>query len=344
MSESTEFIETLSQQLPDEQRLILCGFPGNPDAAGPSAWRPRPWTHGRDIPFGPMENAYVTVASFGRAGDGSFRRRTDCFGAGLALMIDDVGTKVKPEICERVPASAIVETSPNNFQWWYFLRKAEPDYGRFDALIRGFIDAKLANDDPGMSGVTRVGRLPGFRNGKPQHDKWACTLTSLTDRRYWFDELQHAFGIILYGTRRQMPRLTEPEAKERVLAFPQFYRYLENRRMLKKAEFDPSGWMEMTCPWKDNHTNNVDTGAAIRMPAEENSYYGAFRCHHGHCIDRGWGDLTDWINEAASEETAGRDAEIAKVVFEKNKCDRDPLSTNSMRQYWANRLAELRGK
>ena len=37
-------------------------------------------------------------------------------------------------------------------------------------------------------------------------------------------------------------------------------------------------------------------------PAPENDYYGAFRCHHGHCINRGWADLTEWVNEQSIEE------------------------------------------
>jgi hypothetical protein len=344
MSEADEFLETLSKHLPDDQRLILCGFPGDPNDKQPTAWRPQPWTHGRNIPFEPVENAYATIASFTRALDGSFRRRIACFGAGLALMIDDVGTKVKPEIVESVPPSAIVETSPGNFQWWYFLAAAEADFGRFDALIRGFIDAKLASSDPGMSGVTRVGRLPGFRNGKPKYEKWTTKLSTLNDRRFTIDELVEAFKIVLYGTRRMMPKLTEPEAKERALAFPQYYLFLRQRGMLKRSEFDPSGWMEMTCPWKDDHTGGTDTGAALRVPAAENSYYGGFRCHHGHCLDKGWGDLTDWINEAALEETSGRDDEIAKLVYEKLRCERDPLATKSMRQYYEERLAQLRGR
>jgi hypothetical protein len=72
--------------------------------------------------------------------------------------------------------------------------------------------------------------------------------------------------------------------------------------MLKREEPDLSGWIEMRCPWVEDHSGGTDTGAAIREPAPENEYYGAFRCHHGHCLSKGWADLTDWINEEAVEE------------------------------------------
>ena len=80
------------------------------------------------------------------------------------------------------------------------------------------------------------------------------------------------------------------------------YDALSAARAFKRPEPDPSGWIEMRCPWVDEHTAGADTGAAIREPAEENGYYGAFRCHHGHCADRGWADLTDLIAGANWDE------------------------------------------
>jgi hypothetical protein len=82
--------------------------------------------------------------------------------------------------------------------------------------------------------------------------------------------------------------------------------------MLKKNAPDVSGWIPMRCPWTHDHTNQADTGAAIRMPDEENGYYGAFRCHHGHCADKGWGNLTQWMSEEAEDLLNMVNAEAAK--------------------------------
>lgn len=308
----------LAGDLPEDERLIMCGFEGDPENAGPAAWRPRPWRPGREIVLNETANGYVTVGSFRRAGDGSFRRRTETFASGLALMVDDVGTKVPMEKMMRhdgfgpvpiVAPSAIVETSPGNYQWWYFLRTPERDMARFDGVIRAFISGKLLGADPGMSGVTRVGRIPGFTNGKAKWRTddsprgWVVKTTALApDVRYTTGELLEAFDLKINGQRVIREQLHSSEAIERNRMFATAFKFLDGRGMLKKAEPDPSGWTEMRCPWVDGHTNGADTGAAVREPAAENDYYGAFRCHHGHCADRGWAELTEWINDLATEE------------------------------------------
>lgn len=299
---SSEFLSALCGELPEDERMILCGFAGDPMTAGPTAWKPRPWAPGRELGMPEAWNGYVTVASFGRAGDGSFRRRTETFAAGRALMVDDIGTKVDPELVKGLPPSAVVETSPDNFQWWYFLSAPERDAARFDGVIRAFIGGKLLGADPGMSGVTRVGRIPGYVNGKQKYEGWRVELRSLTNDRYSTQELLDGFGLQINGRRITRDKLPTEEALERNRAFSAAYKFLLQRRMLKRQEPDPSGWTEMTCPWVGDHTNSADTGAAIREPAAENDFYGAFRCHHGHCADKGWAELTDWISECAAEE------------------------------------------
>lgn len=302
MNDNELFLTDLARGLHDDERLILCGFPGDPYDAHASAWRPRPWAPGRDIPFGPLDNAYVTVGAFTRAADGTYRRRTETFTAGLALMVDDVGTKVSRETVADMPPTWKIETSPGNEQWWYFLSSPERDMGRFDGLIRAFIHGKLLGADPGMSGVTRVGRLPGHLNGKKAYGGWTTRITATTGRRWTPQELLDGFGLQIRGQRVMREKLLTEEALERNRMFMNAYKWLDQRNMLKRHEPDPSGWTEMSCPWRDSHTNRVDNGAAIREPALENDYFGAFRCHHGHCIEKGWADLTDWISEESAEE------------------------------------------
>lgn len=300
--QSTPFLDVLSEGMPEEERLILCGFGGDPNKADPSAWRPRPWKRGREVDLGAAWNGYVTVASFKRAADNSFRRRTETFAAGRALMVDDVGTKVKREAVEGMRPTMRVETSPGNEQWWYVLKEPERDMARFDALIRAFISGRLLGADPGMSGVTRVGRIPGFINGKPSNNGWRVKLQEMSERRFTVEELLEGFGLELRGRRIERDQLAAPEALERNRMFESAHKWLDMHNCLKRSEPDPSGWTEMTCPWVGDHTAQANTGAAIREPSEENDFYGAFRCHHGHCADRGWSDLTDWINEQAIEQ------------------------------------------
>lgn len=302
LDDADRFLLALAEDLPPEERMILCGFAGDPNVVDPNKWRPRPWRPGRERNLGHDWNGYVTVASFRRAEDNSFRRRTETFAAGRALMVDDVGTKVKRETVAGVPPSAIVETSPGNEQWWYILREPERDVARFDGVIRAFISGRLLGADPGMSGVTRVGRIPGYVNGKPVNKGWRCRLLDLSARRFTVDELLKAFDLRINGRRYVHERLHSEAALERNAAFTVFYKWLDLHGCLKRHEPDPSGWTEMTCPWVGDHTGAANTGAAIREPASENDYYGAFRCHHGHCADKGWRELTDWIDDLVVEE------------------------------------------
>lgn len=305
MNDAEAFLTVLGKSLPEDERLILCGFRGDPNEAPTNAWKPRPWRIGSDLPFTERYNAYVTVASFGRAPDSGFRRRRDTFKSGLALMIDDVGTKVDPSQVNAIKPTFIIETSPDNFQWWLLLREPERDAERYDAFIRAFIAGRLLGDDPGMSGITRVGRLPGFTNGKPQHGGFITRLTeSNPSRRFTLPQLLKAFDLKLAGVRSPPRFIPNDVARNRIKMFVNVERFLSRRKMFKRNTPDPSGWREIHCPWRDEHTNAADTGAAIRDPRLENQFYGAFRCHHGSHIDRHWKDLTDWIADLAAEEVA----------------------------------------
>ena len=309
--QSVRFLNALGGTMADKERLVLCGFTGDPYAAPMSAWKPHPWRVGKELPFGPRYNAYVTVGAFGQADDGTYRRRKETFSGGVALMVDDVGdpksgssARVDREIIAAFPPSARVLTSPGNEQWWYILKEPCRDGVLFDGLIRAFISGKLLGADPGMSGITRVGRVPGFLNGKKKYGgNFVCELMELNDNRFTPQELLDGFGLKINGRNERPKQLFVLEhAIERNRAFVPLYRWLSQHGMLKRPEPDASGWTEMTCPWVDGHTGAVDNGAAIAEPSEDNGHYGGFRCHHGTCISRSWKDLTEWINDKAAEE------------------------------------------
>lgn len=312
-----EFLAALAEGLPAQERLITCGFAGDPNTAPPNAWRPRPWFPGRELDLGSNWNAYVTVSSFGRAPDGSFRRRSEAFAAGRALMVDDVGTKVDPKIVAHMQPSAVVETSPGNFQWWYFLARPERDRERFDGVIRAFIYGNLLGSDPGMNGVNRVGRIPGFVNGKPQHGGWRCPVREMSGRRWQMSELIEGFRLKLEGRRYAAPTMRTETALERAALWSATHKLLDQIGMMKKREPDPSGWIEMHCPWVEGHTDRADTGAALRRPHADNGWFGGFRCHHGHCAGKAWQQLTEWTAEAGAEIMSGVNSSNAVELFER---------------------------
>jgi hypothetical protein len=300
--EAKEFLSALCPTLPEDERMIVCAFSGDPNVAEKNAWKPRPWRPGDDVNLPYSWNGYITVSSFNIAQDNTWRRRGALYAAGRALMVDDIGTKVDASAVNGLPPSAVVETSPGNFQYWYFLTEPERDALRFDGVIRAFISGKLMGADPGMAGVTRVGRIPGFSNNKKKYDGWVVATRELTDRTYSIEELLEAFKLQIMGRQAPLKKLPTEEAIERNRNFMEIYKFLRQRAMLKREDPDAGGWTEIECPWIDSHTAKANTGAAISEPSEENYFYGGFRCHHGHCAERGWQDLCDWVNELAAEE------------------------------------------
>lgn len=302
MTDAINFLNALAKGMPKDERLIFCGFAGDPNSAPPNAWRPRPWEPGDELPINPKStNGYVTVSSFRRAPDRSWRRRTDLFGHGLAVMVDDVGTKVVRKIVIDTVPSVVLETSPGNYQWWYFIEPTD-DKLMFDAVIKAFIAQQLLGNDPGMNGVNRVGRIPGYINGKAAYAGWRVkTVNPYRGDRYTIADIRDMFNLTLSPIRRRR-RHAPGDAKDRVELFMQHYRWLKTMGVLKHDNPNVGGWVEMHCPWRDEHTARADTGAGISQPSENNEWYGAFQCHHGHCMDRTWSDLTQWMDDINVEE------------------------------------------
>lgn len=298
-NDAEAFLHKMAAGLTADERIILSKFAGDPNKMDKSAWRPISWYPGAKINMAQELNVYCTVSAFTLSEDGTFRRRISNFSAGVAFMVDDIGTKVDAEAVDGLLPSAVIETSPGNFQYWYFFNEPCREMSRFDALIRAFI-TKIG-EDPGMAGVNRVGRLPGYTNGKEKYAGFITQMHSLTDARYSIEQLVAGLGLELIGRVATRNRLMPADARERNLGFMHAYKWLAGSGIMKARRPDKSGWFDISCPWVDGHTGAADNGAAIREPHEENGYYGGFRCHHGSCKDRGWADLTQWISEQAED-------------------------------------------
>jgi hypothetical protein len=168
------FLESLFAEAMPGTYTIVCSFRGDPYKADRSAWAGRPWSPAQNLPtWFDAGNTYLTVSTFDPdEATGECRRRKAQFNGFHAAMIDDLGTKV-PHGKLLLPPSAIIETSPDNFQAYLFVAQDRDasDRPKCERLIERMVAAGLTADgkDPGMKGVTRYGRLPVGINAKAKY-------------------------------------------------------------------------------------------------------------------------------------------------------------------------------
>jgi len=299
------FIACAFHRSNDDATPWVTGFAGDPFKVDPKLWGgrsalPLPWFIRSD------HNNYIAVSSFNRGDDGQSHRRKANFCQMHLVMIDDVGTKVLSAKLVLLP-SALVETSPGNFQAWYFLNPPEAERARAERLITGMIEAGLTADatDPGMRGVTRYGRLPVGVNGKAKYVEklghpFVQRVASWSPHtRYSVDEIAAAFGVDMTITEARCAASRRRPRKSPVPGVAgSDDGYLD---LLSSADLylEPVGSLEgahhIVCPWMHEHTDEDATGTVYFVPSDQNDWRGGFKCHHGHCQARTVADLTHFL-------------------------------------------------
>lgn len=282
-----------------DERAVMCSVAGDPSTVAGKFWGGIPWARGTPCPLLKVRNNYVAISSFRRGdNDTVWRRRKDQFASTHAIMVDDVGTKLELSALpmNKVLPSLVVRTSPGNYQMTYFLDTPMLDQLEAESVIKQII-AKLTGGgaDPGMSGVTRVLRLPIGINGKPKYEKDGEPFR--TQLVLWRPDIRTSWGELCraYEVVHKEIVFVEPGDEvtlERKRGFALVKEGLDQLRLVKKAT---RGWLDIQCPWLLEHTDRADTGSAVAFPMQANGWYGGYKCHHGHCAARGWGDLEDWV-------------------------------------------------
>lgn len=301
-----DFLAHAFCKLSEDEACWVTSMPGDPLTADRYLWG------GRSAPPMPAfiqlkHNNYVAVSSFKRGKDGMFHRRKPNFSRMHMVMVDDVGTKVLHTKLVLKP-SAMVETSPGNYQAWYFLNPPEPDADKADGLIKGMIAKGLTADatDPGMRGVTRYGRLPVGINGKAKYVEALGTafVQRVTvwepERTYWLEDIAAAYGVDLKKstptirikkTRRLKPACVSATGEDETLALlAQAGSYLGAIDSLPGAH-------HIVCPWLSEHTDEEPTGTVYFEPSDDNAGSGGFKCHHGHCQHRNIAHLRGFLRQ-----------------------------------------------
>lgn len=240
-------------------------------------------------------NQYFCISIFTPNDDGKARRRKALFLRTRVIVLDDVREKLSLEAAGRLPPpSWVLETSKGSEQWGYILDTPCHDRARVENLLDGLVANGLAPDgkDPGMKGVTRYVRLPEGVNTKASKlvDGWLpfkCRMVSWNpERRVTMEQLAQPFAVNLDAPRR--------EARLDGAASVPDHPLLHIPDLIHIKETRSDGRFDITCPWVDEHTGEVDNGTAVFT--NDDGTVG-FKCHHGACQHRTARDLVRWVEQ-----------------------------------------------
>jgi len=204
----------------------------------------------------------------------------------LFMMLDDIGTKSKfPPLLP----TAIVETSPGNFQYWYAYSDqptVEEHCAALDAI------AAAGYTDEGATNAVRNCRLPGSVNVKPGRDAFVCREVEFhPDREFTLAEICEALGVTPAeaGTARAITFRVKDTGNDTVLAWL-------NENGLVTSGVNAEGWCGIVCP---NHEAHTDGQIEARYKPQDRS----FCCYHGHCDGLDSKFFCDWVAEQGGPRT-----------------------------------------
>jgi len=300
------FLIAAFQGCPPSEAPWVTGFPGDPAKVPPYLWGGRPILRGMPGCIQRPSNNYVCVSTFKADADGTWHRRKSSFAAMYTVMVDDVGTKV-PAAKLALEPSVLVETSPGNFQAWYFLDPPERNAERAALVVKRMIQAGLTADgaDPGMRGVTRYGRLPVGRNAKAKYVEQLGApfaqrvATWNLGLRYSLDAIAAAYQLSLTPERSRV----RPAAGKLKGENDDLLRQLERLELYVGSLPNEMGAHQIVCPWVHEHTDEDTSGTVYFEPSHSNGWRGGFKCHHGHCMNRGIKTLRHFLRAVARKET-----------------------------------------
>lgn len=242
----------------------------------------------------PGSNQYFTISIFKPDENGKARRRKALYLRTPCIVLDDVKEKLSVDEASKLPQpSWVLETSPGSEQWGYILDTPCNDRAKVENLLDGLVANGLAPDgkDPGMKGVTRYVRLPEGYNLKASKmvdgQPYKCQMRVWRpDHRVTIEQLAAPFAVDLDKPRRE----SRVDGAASIPDHP----LLDVADVIHIKEIRSDGRFDITCPWVDEHTGEIDNGSGIFTNSD--GTFG-FKCHHGACADRTGKHLLALLNE-----------------------------------------------
>lgn len=247
--------------------------------------------------------------------------------------LDDVGSKVDLATAMAITAALgdprwVVETSPGSFQWLYRL----DDWIDDRRIVERVMDAAAAKGwtDPGTKDCVRAMRLPAGINGKPKYGTPSPKVTGkMVDRPdLKIVDLCRALGLDPIETfdpdSYASTGILSRDGGTVDLGTPDMWveALMNLGKVLNTGRND--GVLDIVCPFVDEHTTKEESGTA---------YFGggAFKCHHGHCVDRNNFDFKAKICELHTEEGHGS---VAALAFDEIDPDEEARVNAAFADLW----------
>lgn len=292
---NADFVAALFPVLPEGAFAAVCSKSGDPSVDGWPALRADQMA--AKLPA--ANNNFLGCSSFYPGNDGSFKARKAQFATCHFLMLDDLGTKVPLERLAGFELSWLIQTSPGNHQGGIILYEPLTDGATAVRILNAIIESGLC--DAGAKGpLSRWARLPVAINGKPKYASkdgapFQCRLIEWRpDARYTPQEIVDRLQLELApaGRPKKNRKPSPPSGDASHSSGSDVNGVLipkaaENpvvaalkARGLYKTPLGP-GKHDITCPWMQEHTDALDTGAAYFEPDELYSL-GGFCCQHSH--------------------------------------------------------------
>ncbi|MBA3510452.1 DNA-primase RepB domain-containing protein [Sphingomonas sp.] len=286
------FLDAIFPALPEGARVLALAKPGDPRTGGWGGFDAREV----EPRCRADTNNYFNCASFYPTEDGETRALEAKAAAYHCLILDDVGTKAALDALPPVEPTWMVETSPDNYQVGFRLTAPVADFAAVKAAQKRVLAAGFG--DKGAAGVARWARLPNGSNGKLKHrdeqgQPFRCGLVSWNpDVSHYLEALAELFAPAsadrpsAQGSAAQphaRPARSHPRISSDVFrpALPESAVVTVLKQAgLYKRQVTP-GVHEVTCPWVDEHTDALDTGACYFEPSADHPL-GGFKCHHQH--------------------------------------------------------------
>jgi len=289
------FLKTIFHD--DDSWTHVTSFLDDPSDISPDR-RMRCWAGGYNcrVALIPDSNQYFCISTFFTDENKKARRRKALFRCTHLIVADDVCEKLPEENVLKLPSPTYkLETSPGSQQWGWVLDIPCTNREQVENLLDGLVEKGLAPDgvDPGMKGVTRYVRLPEGVNTKAKRVSAngnvapKCRMLEWnSERTTAIDALAEPFDVDINAPRKKSQVDGAADLPDHPL--------LNLPGIINVKEVLSGGRFDIECPFKSEHTGEIDDGAA--MFTNKDGSIG-FKCFHGACQHRTGKDLMDFIEE-----------------------------------------------